>query len=110
MANGKHETSRSWLRAAKRDNKIAAAFADVREWPVVKEAKAAAEHQLSFYRYMMEEPQRLGRPTLPAHLQRVNVPLRLPCWLVDWITRQDGTRADVIERALIRAYKLKEPK
>jgi hypothetical protein len=27
MANGKHETSRSWLRAARRDNKIAAAYA-----------------------------------------------------------------------------------
>jgi hypothetical protein len=53
---------------------------------------------------------RLGRPTIPEPLQRVNVPLRLPRWLVDWITQQDGTRADVIEAALVKAYKLKEPK
>jgi len=50
-----------------------------------------------------------GRPPTPPHLQRINVPLRLPRWLVEWIdakcvTWPDGTRADVIESALRKAY------
>ena len=34
----------------------------------------------------------------------------LPRWLAEWIDAQPRTRADVIERALIRAYRLKQPK
>ena len=51
-----------------------------------------------------------GRPPIAAHLQRVTVPLRLQRWLVKWIDAQEGTRADVIEAAVMRANKLKEPK
>jgi hypothetical protein len=29
---------------------------------------------------------------------------------VDWIDQQDGTRADVIEAALLKAHKLRAPK
>ena len=51
-----------------------------------------------------------GRPPTPPHLQRINIPLRLPRWLAEWIDAQPGTRADVIERALCKFYKLKSPK
>lgn len=50
-----------------------------------------------------------GRPPIAEHLQRVSVPLRLPRWIVEWIGAQGGTRADVIEAALVKANKLKEP-
>lgn len=53
---------------------------------------------------------RPGRPFIAAHLQRVSVPLRLPRWLVKWIDAQEGTRADVIEAALLKAHKLRGPK
>lgn len=51
-----------------------------------------------------------GRPPAPPHLQRVNVPLRLPRWLVEWIDAQHGTRANVIEGSVMKANKLKPPK
>ena len=55
-------------------------------------------------------PNKGGRPPAAAHLQRINVPLRLPRWMVEWIDAQDGTRADVIELALLRNLKLKARK
>lgn len=51
-----------------------------------------------------------GRKPVDAHLVRVAVPLRLPAWLVEWIDAQDGTRADVIEAAILKAHKLKAPR
>lgn len=51
-----------------------------------------------------------GRPPAEPHLQRINVPVRLPRWMVEWIDAQDGTRADVIEAALLKAHKHKQPK
>lgn len=51
-----------------------------------------------------------GRPVAEPHLRRVIVPVRLPAWLVEWIDAQGTTRADVIERALLKAHKLKAPK
>jgi hypothetical protein len=47
-----------------------------------------------------------GRPPAPPGLRRVNVPLRLPEWLVERVDEQPGTRADVIEAALLKANKL----
>lgn len=49
------------------------------------------------------------KPAAPA-LVRGAVPLRLPAWLVEWIDAQDGTRADVIEAAILKAHKLKAPR
>ena len=46
---------------------------------------------------MTDDKNKGGRPPAPPQLQRVNVPLRLPRWLVEWIDQQEGTRADVIE-------------
>jgi hypothetical protein len=54
-------------------------------------------------------PNKGGRPPAPPHLQRINVPLRLPRWMVEWIDAQPGTRADVLEAALTKVHKLKAP-
>ena len=51
-----------------------------------------------------------GRKPAAPHLVRVAVPLRLPAWLVAFIDAQVGTRADVIEAALLKAHKLKAPR
>ena len=50
-----------------------------------------------------------GRPETPEHLKRVDVPLRLPRWLADWL-RDNGGAAGVIEAALIDRHRLKPPK
>lgn len=57
-----------------------------------------------------QAPRKGGRPPAEPHLRRVDVPLRLPAWLLAWIDAQAGTRADVIEAALLKAHKLKQPK
>ena len=59
---------------------------------------------------MSAEQNKGGRPPAPPQLQRVNVPLRLPRWLVEFIDQQDGTMTDVIEAALLKAHKLRAPK
>jgi hypothetical protein len=46
-----------------------------------------------------------GRPPAAPHLQRINVPLRLPRWMVEWIDKQGGTRAKVVEDALMKRVK-----
>jgi len=50
-----------------------------------------------------------GRPPAPHGLRRVNVPLRLPEWLVQWMAEQAETPAELIEAALLKAHKLKAP-
>lgn len=59
---------------------------------------------------MTDDKNKGGRPPAPPQLQRVNVPLRLPRWLVEWIDQQEGTRAELIEAALLKAHKLRQPK
>ena len=58
----------------------------------------------------MNDKNKGGRPPALPGLRRVNVPVRLPAWLVQWIDAQAGTRADVIESALLKAHKLRAPK
>jgi hypothetical protein len=48
-------------------------------------------------------------PVLPG-LRRVNVPLRLPEWLVQWMAEQPETPAELIEAALLKAHKLRPPR
>lgn len=55
-------------------------------------------------------PNKGGRPPAAPHLQRINVPLRLPRWMVEWIDAQGGARSDVIEAAIVKANRLKAPK
>ncbi len=51
-----------------------------------------------------------GRPPAPPGLRRVNVPLRLPEWLVQWMSEQPETPAELIEAALLKAHKLRPPR
>lgn|GEM_PF-1231882 len=51
-----------------------------------------------------------GRKPTDPQFVRVPVPLRLPTWLVEWIDTQPGTRADLIEAALLKAHKLRPPR
>jgi hypothetical protein len=51
-----------------------------------------------------------GRPPAPPGLRRVNVPLRLPEWLVQWMAEQPDTPAELIEAALLKAHKLRPPR
>lgn len=51
-----------------------------------------------------------GRPPSPPALRRVNVPVRLPVWLVEWMAAQPDTPAALIEAALLKAHKLRPPR
>jgi len=50
-----------------------------------------------------------GRKPLPEALKKQPCPIKLKQWLIDEIDSRPGSRAKVIEVALIKAYKLKEP-
>jgi hypothetical protein len=49
----------------------------------------------------VNEKHKGGRPPAPPNLKRVNVPVRLPRELVDWIDAQEGTRSALIEEAVL---------
>ena len=51
-----------------------------------------------------------GRPPISPSLRRVNVPLRLPAWLVQWMAERAETPAELIEAALLKAHKLRPPR
>ena len=50
-----------------------------------------------------------GAPRLPEAIKKQPCPIKLQQWLIDEIDRRPGSRAVVIEKALIKAYKLKAP-
>ena len=55
-----------------------------------------------------------GRPPADPVLKKIQIGVKLPQWLVDWLARESeatGTpRAQIIERAILRQHKLREPK
>lgn len=63
-----------------------------------------------------QAPRNGGRPPAEPHLRRVNVPVRLPRWMAEWIAEQcaEGppykTATQLIEAAMVKAYKLRPPK
>lgn len=62
----------------------------------------------------MNDKSKGGRPPAPPGLRRVNVPVRLPEWMVEWMTLQwmvdaDKTAAALIEAAMVKSYKLHPP-
>ena len=59
---------------------------------------------------MSDDKNKGGRPPAPPALRRVNVPVRLPAWLVEWMAQQPETHAALIEAALLKAHKLRPPK
>jgi hypothetical protein len=54
-------------------------------------------------------PNKGGRPPAPPGQRRINVPVRLPEWLIEWMAQQPDTPAALIEAALLKAHKLKPP-
>ena len=60
--------------------------------------------------HAMTDKSKGGRPPAPPGLLRVNVPLRLPEWLVQWMSEQAETPAELIEAALLKAHKLRPPR
>ena len=54
-----------------------------------------------------------GRPPAPPGKRRVNIPVRLPAWMAEWMAAQceDGppykTPTELIEAAMVKAYKLR---
>ena len=56
----------------------------------------------------MTDKSKGGRPPAPPGLRRVNVPLRLPEWLVQWMAEQAETPAELIEAALLKAHTMTE--
>lgn len=48
----------------------------------------------------MTDKSKGGRPPAPPGLRRVNVPLRLPEWLVQWMSEQAETPAIVQQEKL----------
>ena len=50
-----------------------------------------------------------GRKPAPESLKKVQLGLKLPQWLIDWLDSQTESRAVVIEDALRRRHKLEPP-
>jgi hypothetical protein len=54
-----------------------------------------------------------GRPkgsTIHPPLRRVSLTgFRLPQWIVDWLKSQEGSGGRIIEEALVKQYKLRQP-
>jgi hypothetical protein len=48
------------------------------------------------------------KPTAP-HLKKVPISLALPQWILDWMAKQEKSRAVLIEDALCTVQKIKPP-
>lgn len=51
----------------------------------------------------------MSRPTLPEGIKRRGVFIKLAPWIKTWLKAQGRSQGAIIEEALIKAHKLKEP-
>ncbi len=51
-----------------------------------------------------------GRPPVDPQLKKVTNSIKIPQWLTDWLNEQEETKVELIEKALMKQYKLKSPK
>ena len=51
-----------------------------------------------------------GRKALPESEKRVNVTVKLPQWLREWLKVQNIAQSRLIETALIETYQIEKPK
>lgn len=51
-----------------------------------------------------------GRKPLPEQLRKNPVLVKLPQWIIDWMSTQDKNRAELIEEALCKLNQLSPPK
>ena len=52
----------------------------------------------------------MGRNKIPAEDKRQGVYIKLPPWLKSWLQEQGRSQGVVVEEALKKTHKLKEPK
>ena len=52
----------------------------------------------------------VGRPVSDPMLKKIPVGYKLPRWLVEWLREQEGSSAQVIEDALVKAHCLESRK
>ena len=50
-----------------------------------------------------------GRKALPENEKRVNVTIKLPLWLREWLKMQKTAQSRLIEAALIETYQIEKP-
>ena len=50
-----------------------------------------------------------GRPPAPHNLKKIPVGVKLPRWLVEWMETQPGSRAVMIEDAMVSYHGLTRP-
>jgi len=48
-----------------------------------------------------------GRPPIDPALKKEKITIRLEHWLITWLDEQDATRGDLIHKAIMRFYKLR---
>ena len=51
-----------------------------------------------------------GRPPVAPELLKVQLGLKLPRWLIDWLDTREESRAELIEDALRDRHRLTPPK
>jgi len=51
-----------------------------------------------------------GRKPSPPELLKIPISLKLPRWLLEWMSLQEESRAVLIEKALSHLHKIKPPK
>ena len=51
-----------------------------------------------------------GRKALPEDKKRQGIYIKIPIWLKEWLKEQPISQGMTVEKALIKAHKLKEPK
>lgn len=52
---------------------------------------------------------KVGRPKKELNLKKHPICLKLPKWLIEWLDTQEYSRAILIEKALIKQFRLSEP-
>ena len=50
-----------------------------------------------------------GRPPAPAELKKESIHIKLPRWLLDWMSEQPQSRAVLIEDALKKVHGIEPP-
>ena len=50
-----------------------------------------------------------GRKALPPDEKRVNVTVKLPCWLRDWLQKHPESQGRLVEEALVKQHQITLP-
>jgi hypothetical protein len=50
-----------------------------------------------------------GRPPAPAKLKKESIHVKLPKWLIEWMSEQSESRAVIIEAAIKKSHDIQPP-